>query len=224
MSFTSLLKQLHRSDWTESRDAVNFDVTFLAVDEREANSEGLINPGTYYRSHVACMTQKTGLDTNTHSPSLRHLITLPFYLTSRVMGSFNYSHLCPAPSFLTYTMPSPAGAMNHRKELHALSEAHQSQLGEEYWANDGIVPVFSQYHPLDCSSTTCRHYNSSAWKTESFTGDAHDTLKPEPGIWHVYEIEDANHCSLAPRWFGTMRQKHFWETLGRWLEDIDTHR
>jgi len=224
VSFSSLLKQLHRSDWTESRDAVNFDVTFLAVDDREANSEGLINAGTYYRSHAACMTQKTGLDTNTHSPSLGHLITLPLYLTSHIMGSFDYSHLCPAPSFLTYTLPSPAVAMTHKKELDALSKVHQSQLGEEYWANDGIVPVFSQCHPLDCGSTTCRHYTPSASMSDSFTGDAHDKIKPEPAIWHVYEVEDANHCSLAPRWFGTTRQKHFWEALGRWLEDIDIHR
>lgn len=55
MSFLTFLAQLRKSDWTESQDAANFDVTFQAADEREANSEGLINPGTYYRSHVASM-------------------------------------------------------------------------------------------------------------------------------------------------------------------------
>jgi hypothetical protein len=55
VSFSSFLEQLHKSEWTESRDAANFDVTFLAIDEREAYSEGLVNPGTFYRSHVACM-------------------------------------------------------------------------------------------------------------------------------------------------------------------------
>lgn len=51
----SLAKQLWKSDWGESRDATPFDVTFEACDERESEGEGTINPGTFYRSHVACM-------------------------------------------------------------------------------------------------------------------------------------------------------------------------
>lgn len=54
-SFYSLARQLWKSDWAESRDAAPFDVTFEAVEEREATLEGVINPSTYYRNHVANM-------------------------------------------------------------------------------------------------------------------------------------------------------------------------
>lgn len=54
-SFSALLKQLWKSDWAESRDAAPFDVTFEAAEDREALSEGKLNPSTYYRNHVATM-------------------------------------------------------------------------------------------------------------------------------------------------------------------------
>jgi len=219
-SFSSFLKQLCRSDWTESLDAVNFDATFQSADEREIYSEGLINSRTYYRSHVACMTRRNGFDANTHEPSLGHILTLPLYLTSRIMGSFDFCRIRPVPSFLDNTVRSPAIAMTPEGESYVSSRAHHEQLCQEYWANDGIVPVFSQWHPLSCNNTTCRHYSSSA----SANAPLRALPKPEPGIWHVYQVEDANHCSLAPCWLGTTRQKHFWETLGCWLRDIDEDR
>jgi hypothetical protein len=55
--FTSLLKQLWKSDWAESRDATPFDVTFQAADERESNAEGTVDPETFYQSHVALMVK-----------------------------------------------------------------------------------------------------------------------------------------------------------------------
>jgi len=120
-------------------------------------------------------------------------------------------------------------------ESHTPLKIHQRRLSEEYWANDGIVPVFSQWHPLESpgvahvslldhlvdsfpsSSTICRRYIPSGTENEYLE----EPIKPEPGIWHVHQIENANHCSLAPRWFGTTRQKHFWETMGCWLGNID---
>jgi len=53
ISFISLLKQLWKSDWAESRDATPFDVTFESAEEREATSEGVVNPRTFYRSYAA---------------------------------------------------------------------------------------------------------------------------------------------------------------------------
>lgn len=54
-SLLSLLNQLWRSDWAESRDAAPFDVTFQAAEEREVVGEGAVNPRTFYRAHVASM-------------------------------------------------------------------------------------------------------------------------------------------------------------------------
>ena len=81
-------------------------------------------------------------------------------------------------------------------------------------SKDRLVDSFSS------SSTICRHYIPSGAANGS-PDESLAKLKPEPGIWHVHQIGEAHHCSLAPRWSGTARQKHFWETMGRWLGNID---
>lgn len=58
ISFFSLLKQLWTSDWAESRDAAPFDVSCQAVDERESDGEGVIDPNVFYQSHVAVMVKR----------------------------------------------------------------------------------------------------------------------------------------------------------------------
>lgn len=52
------MRQLWKSDWAESRDALPFDVTFEAADEREERGEGELCGRTYYRSYVACMVSR----------------------------------------------------------------------------------------------------------------------------------------------------------------------
>ena len=58
ISISSLMKQLWKSDWAESRDATPFDVTFQAADEREADAEGNVDADTFYQSHVGCMVMR----------------------------------------------------------------------------------------------------------------------------------------------------------------------
>lgn len=82
-----------------------------------------------------------------HSPSLDCLAAPPLYISARIMGSFDYSTLVPPPSFL-YPM-NPASRITDI-ELGIHPSASTSQLGEEYWANDGVCPLFSQWHPLEC--------------------------------------------------------------------------
>ena len=55
ISIVSLLRQLWKSDWAQSRDATPFDVTFEAADEREADGEGEPHRGTFYRSCATYM-------------------------------------------------------------------------------------------------------------------------------------------------------------------------
>ncbi|KAJ7109995.1 Alpha/Beta hydrolase protein [Mycena epipterygia] len=131
ISFISLLKQLWKSDWAESRDATPFDATFQAADERESNAEGVVDPETYYQSHVATMTlrRQRSETFKTHTPSIRHATSPLMYISARLLGAFDYSTLQPPPSFI--------------RQLNA-------EMGDEYWANDGVVPVFSQWHPLPC--------------------------------------------------------------------------
>ena len=52
MSLFSLAKQLWKSDWAESTDALPYDVTFQAADERESRGEGVPHRHTFYRSYV----------------------------------------------------------------------------------------------------------------------------------------------------------------------------
>ncbi|KAJ7631150.1 alpha/beta-hydrolase [Roridomyces roridus] len=190
-SLLSLLKQLWRSDWAESRDVTPFDTTFQAADERESDGEGYTEPETFYRSHVAVMTRRNSLG-NFHSPSM-YRITSPFmYFFARRLGNFDFSTLRPRPSFLDHDSKS---------------------LGEEFWANDGVVPVFSQWHPHPCSRTRCQHEGKKA----------NDVL--EPGIWYVKSPEeDTHHLSIVPRWTATDLQRRFWVDLGQWLTSVEGTR
>ncbi|KAJ7170095.1 alpha/beta-hydrolase [Mycena filopes] len=194
VSFLSLLKQLWKSDWAESRDATPFDITFQAADERESTGEGDVDPNTFYQSHVACMI-----------PSLYNIVSPMMYITARRLGTFDYHILHPPPSFLH---------PQHPADLESSIPDFKSSMGEEYWANDGVVPIFSQWHPLPCCRTRCKHFD--------IAGPPNAEL--QPGIWHVREEGEANHVSLVPLWTGTERQQRFWMDLGRWLSTVENKR
>ncbi|KAL0580803.1 hypothetical protein V5O48_001179 [Marasmius crinis-equi] len=209
ISFLSFLKQLWRSDWAESRDATPFDVTFEAADEREAQEEGRPNPGTYYRSYCGHMTEKVAPDDTKHAPPIG-LTTIPFYILSRAMGTFDYSQLQPPPSFLTERSSSKRSESSSSHDIERGAPKEYEELTEEYYTNDGVVPLFSQWHPHPCSTIKCRHT-----KLRTSTED------PQPGTWHVHEIENAHHLSLVPSWLLNSRQRRYWIELGRWLMAID---
>ncbi|THH19047.1 hypothetical protein EW146_g2052 [Bondarzewia mesenterica] len=219
-SVASLIRQLWRSDWAESRDALPFDATFEAADDREAGGEGRPHGRTFYRSYVACMTERTDAAALTHTPTVGHLLSGPLFLCSRRMGSFDFSTLRPTPSFLLQP-DVPIFGMNfadQKTEKYDLDieggiPIRASRLGEEYWANDGVVPVFSQWHPYGCGATQCCHHASEDRDSISFCY--------EPGIWHVHQLEDASHTSIMPFWWGNQRQQQFWDDFGDWLRHVD---
>ncbi|KAJ6503312.1 alpha/beta-hydrolase [Mycena vitilis] len=198
VSFLSLVKQLWKSDWAESRDATPFDVTFQAVDERESDGEGALEPETFYRSHVALMTRRHSKQAETHTPTLSHVFNPMMYIAAHLLGRFDFSTLRPSPSF----------------------HAEQEAPGEEYWANDGVVPVFSQWHPLPCCDTRCRHFPLTGQSIE----DQMHQVAPLPGMWYVNEEEEEHHMSLVPLWTGANRQQRFWEKLGTWLAAVELNR
>ncbi|KAJ7675395.1 alpha/beta-hydrolase [Mycena rosella] len=205
ISFSSLLKQLWKSDWAESRDATPFDVTFQAADERESNAEGDVDPETFYQSHAVRMTRPQHLEkVEAHIPSMRHVTSPLMYILSRRLGAFDYSTLQPPPSFFR----------PHNSE--------ESSMGEEYWANDGVVPLFSQWHPLPCRRTRCRHVGTVVAKSTDKDDRFHEGA-PRPGIWYVNQ-EDATHMSIIPLWTGTSQQQQFWMKLGHWLRAIERDR
>lgn len=75
----------------------------------------------------------------------------------------------------------------------------------------------TDHHP---SLTRCRHSSSESIEYTNLSLDRKRT-KPEPGIWYVNQLEEATHISIVPFWSGSLRQKYFWEDMGRWLRDID---
>ncbi|KAJ1027764.1 hypothetical protein NDA13_003219 [Ustilago tritici] len=73
----------------------------------------------------------------------------PLTLTARLIGHFDYSRLQPLPSFLTSTgTDAKAGS----------EEGFLKRVPAGWWQNDGVVPLASQFHPLDCDQGRCRHF------------------------------------------------------------------
>ncbi|KAK7463874.1 hypothetical protein VKT23_005809 [Stygiomarasmius scandens] len=200
ISFVSLLKQLWKSDWAESRDATPFDVTFESAEERESTSEGVVNPRTFYRSCTAYVTEMDG-ESNTYKLPTFLLLLTPLFLMAQAMSSFDFSSLKPIPSFLQSLLRT-SGDIEHG---FSSSEAGVSDSSAR--ANDGVVPVFSQWHPRSCSMTECRHHKGKS--------------PPVPGAWYVEEISHTHHLSLVPLWISSSRQRRYWIELGRWLREVE---
>jgi hypothetical protein len=150
-SVGELMRQLWKSEWAESRDATPFDITFLAVEEREAAGEGRGYERTWYRSWVTSCTTKSD-EALRHSPILATLLLPPLYLSSRLIANFDFSTLKPPPEFV---FSEETGGVEKQEpegdlESGSLVSKFPADLGEEYFANDGVVPLFSQWHPLVC--------------------------------------------------------------------------
>ncbi|KAL4252168.1 AB hydrolase superfamily protein [Abortiporus biennis] len=236
-SFNTFIRRLWHSDWTEGRDIAYFDTTFEAVDEREAQLEGETNPNTFYRSYSASMTRRRRDDAEAgfHQPSKNQMTHSPhlFWLSSS-MGCFDFSKLGVAPSFL----PRMEGAIARKNEdvddEFNLAADEDDHPHEAFYANDGVVPVFSQWHPFECKRTRCKHYGRSRCcefdnqfpVNSSSNGDLQYCSQEElrPGMWHVYHLDDTNHHDIVPIWTGSSRQKVFWKELGQWLRGVDATR
>ncbi|KAG7452376.1 alpha/beta-hydrolase [Guyanagaster necrorhizus] len=173
--FSGFLREFWKTSWATSRDAAPFDVTFMAADEREAKMEGEPNPGTFYESFATFMTHKD-VRHNTHKPAFKYLISvLPMYLMSQHIAKFDLSSVLPVPSFLQVEGRDLSGETRMDRacaDAKPSRNGHGSdveeglygrklllvEIGDEYRVNDGVVPVFSQWHPLPCRMTKCRHY------------------------------------------------------------------
>ncbi|RPD55873.1 alpha/beta-hydrolase [Lentinus tigrinus ALCF2SS1-6] len=227
-SLTSFLGQLWKSDWAESCDAAPYDVTFDAASEREAAEEGAINTYTYYRSYCATLSHTEGSPSTSRAYSwAQKILAWPLSFTSKTIATFPFSSLRPIPAvFETLASAHLASIMRSEKtELQdGIIDVDRSgtYLSTALRANDGIVPLFSQWHPFECKFTRCRHFSH----TDNVLGwdETRYGRPPDPGIWHVHHLEDAHHLSIAPVWLGTAEQKAFWKDLGHWLRAIDTVR
>ncbi|KAF5368457.1 hypothetical protein D9758_002331 [Tetrapyrgos nigripes] len=152
-TFLNFLKHLWKSDWAESRDATPYDVTFTAAEEREMSGEGEVNPGTFYRSFATYITE-TRQDSTVPTPPKSLLLLTPFYLMAQAIASFDLSTLKPVPSFLRSLCDSKGSSLDVER---GLPPDDPDISFETVRNNDGVVPLFSQWHPRSCSMTKCLH-------------------------------------------------------------------
>ena len=148
ISVLRFFKHLWKSGWAESEDIAPYDVTYQAVAAREKNGEGVVNKETYYTSYATDMvwvptrnspayvhsfsTQTVRDDGSTggFTPSTSHLRSFPLFILSRAMCSYDLSKIHPFPEFVR--------------------DIQNGKGRDELYKNDGVVPVFSQWHPLSC--------------------------------------------------------------------------
>ncbi|CDO75496.1 hypothetical protein BN946_scf184935.g32 [Trametes cinnabarina] len=230
-SFFSFWGQLRKSDWAESRDATPYDATFEAANEREYIGEGVVNPNTYHRSYCATLISHGEPETSgTFSPSswLSRAASWPLRASAKVIANFDLSTIRPIPGFMA-TVSTSIQASTVGNEATMEDGVTDGSQGGDYLsllfrANDGIVPLFSQWHPLECGSTRCTHFGHSNNFLDD-SGKARYSCSPEPGVWNVHHLAEAHHFSLVPFWLGTRTQKAFWQDVGHWLRAIDiAHR
>ncbi|OJT11957.1 Lipase [Trametes pubescens] len=151
-TFLSFLGQLRKSDWAESRDATPYDVTFDAADERESLGEGKVHLRTYYRSYCATLSTPSG--SRSSASWMAWMTALPMHATSAMISRFDFSSLRPIPAVMaTVTAASQASKADSETAIEegVIDVAHGGDyLAEALRANDGVVPLFSQWHPFDC--------------------------------------------------------------------------
>lgn len=85
---------------------------------------------------------------------MQKMLAWPLYFSSRTIASFPFSSLRPIPAFIGTLASAYSASMR--------SEAAQSEdgiidvdrsgsyLSTALRANDGVVPLFSQWHPFEC--------------------------------------------------------------------------
>ena len=81
-------------------------------------------------------------------------LALPMYLTSRAIASFRFSTLRPIPAFMeTISSAKHAYCYSDESQLEdGIIDVDEcgSYLSTALRANDGVVPMFSQWHPFEC--------------------------------------------------------------------------
>ncbi|KIL00986.1 hypothetical protein PAXRUDRAFT_184097 [Paxillus rubicundulus Ve08.2h10] len=146
-SLSFLWQQLCKSDWAEGKDATPYDATFHAAEEREAGCEGLPNGETFYRSCCASLTHTEQSEGGPRRAPAAAVFS-PFYLTSLALAYFDFTKLRPTPG----PSASPADYQGRDAKLSHPGGDSQGVAPEQLRENDGVVPLFSQFHPFKCSS------------------------------------------------------------------------
>ena len=164
-----LLSQWRRSEWAEGADSAPWDCTLAARAAAEKDPDwGLGKRGvTWYRSYAAYMTSLAPAETPSpkqadeekgkpapslpfHVPAVGNTFLSPLTHTARIMGRFDFDQLSPRPHWWR-----PDGSSSDGDKSSAFSSDPPL---EAWFANDGVVPLASQFHPGDCQpGVICTH-------------------------------------------------------------------
>lgn len=69
------------------------------------------------------------------------------YATGSIIGNFDYTLISPLPSFVPQASDPGSDSDSQMEEGSVVAE---KTMGEEYWESDGVVPMISQWHPMEC--------------------------------------------------------------------------
>ncbi|SJX60815.1 related to lipase [Sporisorium reilianum f. sp. reilianum] len=161
------LRQLWKSDWAGGRDCAPWDCTFAERDRDRADDRWGLEVGpveragrTWYRSYAGGMTVADGGGEGQpgfHRPETYWSLS-PLTFTAHLIGHFDYATLQPPPSFLP-SAPPVEEKKGEDQQPAASSSSSMASLPATWWANDGVVPLASQFHPFDCHPDRCRHFS-----------------------------------------------------------------
>jgi hypothetical protein len=102
------------------------------------------------------------------------------------------------------------------------------QLRDDLWENDGVVAVYSQTHPSECSEAHCRHHGDLDLSAVTCGARAHTTPqigKLESGIWHVFKSRGMTHnCLVGGLARYDAERSAVWTKISEAMLDLDRAR
>lgn len=164
-------------------------------------------------AHPRLTLPPTSKQTIPASISHAQLHCLSLTLLSR---SNRHSLILPNKSYAA-AYPTTIGLMAPEQEEKSSDSPHQSQhhtFSDTWHANDGVVPLASQYHPGQCQSGTCTHI-------KGLQPSSATTTDLQPNHYYTRVVSNTTHATLCPLWVGSEEQKEFWRFVAGWMRDVE---
>ncbi|PVF97069.1 alpha/beta-hydrolase [Serendipita vermifera] len=102
----------------------------------------------------------------------------------------------------------------------------EQKLRDDLWENDGVVPVFSQHHPSECSIHHCQHHGflslDANSKSEDSDCNALHIGSFDKGVWHVFTSRGLSHNTFVgglARY--ESRRAALWTKISEAVKDLD---
>jgi hypothetical protein len=100
----------------------------------------------------------------------------------------------------------------------------ERKLRNDLWENDGVVPVFSQNHPSECSINHCQHHGELELNDNPSPTSCNNLRigSFEKGVWHVFKSSGMPHDSLVGGLARYESQRTtVWKKISEAMQDLD---